>query len=71
MVTIVNDEYRNAWVGKLVYVADRSWGDNRRLVKLLCEDRIIVRRFVHNWADAEVLIDRKVCVYDDTLYAFD
>jgi len=65
-----NDNYNNAVVGRLVDMANRSWGDNRRMVVIETDDpfaTIIVRRFVNNWQDAELLIDRTVCVYNDTI----
>jgi len=32
--------------------------------------RHVVRRFINNWQDAELLIDRRVCVYESMLIAF-
>jgi hypothetical protein len=69
-----NDSHRNAVVGTLVDVAQRSWGgSDHRMVVIETDDpfvRVIVRTFVNNHKDAELLIDRKVCVHDATIIPF-
>lgn len=69
-----NDSYCNAIVGRLVDVANRSWGgSNHRMVVIETDDpfvTVIVRTFVNNHEDAELLIDRMVCVYQATLVAW-
>lgn len=69
-----NDSYRNAIVGRLVDVANRSWGNpNHRMVVIETDDpfvTVIVRTFVNNHEDAELLIDRMVCVYQATIIPF-
>lgn len=68
----VNDNYRNAVVGRITEVANRSWGNpDSRMVVIETDDpfaRIIVRVFVKNWTDAEVLIDREVVCHDGYVY---
>lgn len=69
---VVNDNYKNAVVGKIIEVADRSWGNpDRRMVAIETDDpfvSIIVREFITNWQDAEVLVDRTVVCYDHKVF---
>lgn len=70
-MTIVNDNMRNAVVGRLLEVASRSWGDDRRMVTIQTDDpfaSVIVRCFVRNFEDAEALVDTTVVVYEDCLF---
>lgn len=68
---IVNDSYTNAVVGRLVEVASRSWGDDRRMVTVKTDDpfvTIVVRQFINNYEDAEILVDRLVVVWNGWIY---
>lgn len=68
----VNDNYRNAVVGKVTAVSTNYYRqDGYRLVTLLCEEpmaNITVRVWVCNPDDAEMLVDRMVVVYDCEVY---
>lgn len=71
-----NDGYCNATVGRLVDVATHQWsssGDGLRMIVVRTEEpfvQTIVRRFVTNWRDAELLIDRMVMVHESSVYQF-
>lgn len=68
---VVDDYYRNAVVGVIRKVADRSWGDDRRMVTLDVDDfcpTVRVRVFVTNYEDALILVGRTVAVVGDHLY---
>ncbi len=69
-----NDNYSNAIVGRLVDVARRSYGgSNHRMVVIETDEpfvRVVVRRFVNNAEFAELMIDRRVCVFDAHLIPF-
>jgi hypothetical protein len=69
---VVNDNYKNAVVGKIIEVADRSWGNpDKRMVVIETDDpftRIVVRDFVKNWEDAQMLVDMTVCMYEGMVY---
>lgn len=63
-----NDSYCNAVIGRLVEVASRPYGGETSLRMVVIETeepfvRTVVRRFVRNHQDAELLVDRVVCVY--------
>lgn len=63
-----NDNYNNAVVGRLVEVASRPYGGETSLRMVVIETeepfvRTVVRRFIRNHQDAELLVDRVVCVY--------
>ena len=64
----VDDNYRNAVMGTLVSVDNRSWTDDgSSMVVIRCDDpfnTVFVREFVINYADAEMLIDKTVVLYD-------
>ena len=64
-----NDSYCNAVIGRLVEVASRPYGGETSLRMVVIETeepfvRTVVRRFVRNHQDAELLVDRVVCVYN-------
>lgn len=67
------DEYTNAVCGTIVDVATRSWSDDgSRMVTIKCDDwfdTVIVRAFVRNWEDAEMLVDSRAIVYGHRVYA--
>lgn len=70
-MSVINDSCRNAVVGKLLEVASRSWGDDRRMVVVRTDDPFVpvtVRSFVRNFEDAEALVDTIVVVYEDMVY---
>ena len=70
---VVNDAYRNAVVGVVRLVANRSWGDDRRMVTIDTTSdwglpSVRVRIPVENYQDAEVLVGYEVCVRGSRLY---
>lgn len=72
---LVNDGYVNAVVGFIVDVANRSWTqDGSRMVTLRCDDPFVttvVRVFVKNWGDAEVLVDTRAVFHEGYIYPLD
>lgn len=71
----INDDLRNAIVGVLVEVSNRSWGNpDTRLIVIRDEDNpfieTLVRCFVRNFEDAEILVDSTVVVYNHRVYPF-
>jgi len=70
---VVNDAYRNAVVGVVRLVANRSRGDDRRTVTIDTTSdwglpSVCVRIPVENYQDAEVLVGYEVCVRGSRLY---
>ena len=68
-----DDGYCNATVGILVDVSRAPRDSDHRMVIIETDEpfvRHVVRRFINNWQDAELLIDRRVCVYESKLIAF-
>lgn len=63
-----DDSYCNAVIGRLVDVASRPYAGEASLRMVVIETeepfvRTVVRRFVRNHEDAELMVDRVVCVY--------
>lgn len=67
-MSTIDDNYKNAVMGTLVSVDNRSWTDDgSSMVVIRCNDpfnTVFVREFITNYADAEMLIDRTVVLYD-------
>jgi hypothetical protein len=69
---MIEMNYRNAVVGKVIEVSQRPWDStNRRQVAIECCDPFKFTTtlvWVHNYEDAMMMVDRMVCVYDGELY---
>lgn len=71
-MAITNDGYKNATIGRVVKVSKHNYrGDGYGLVTLECDEwfsMVVVRTWVSNPEDADMLMDRTVIVHDATVY---
>jgi hypothetical protein len=69
----VDDEYRNAVVGKLVHVDGYKLRHSASRMAVIETDDpfvpLVVRVWVRNWEDAQILVDRTVVFYDGHIHA--
>lgn len=69
----VDDSHKNASVGTVVDVANRSWSeDGSRLVTMRCAEHpyedVVLRAHVINWEDAMMLVDRTAVLCGQHIY---
>jgi hypothetical protein len=72
-MAVYDNDYRNALVGILLDVGRVVTSDRRRTVIIETDEpfvRTVVRTVINDSQDAELLIDRHVCVYDGTIIPF-